>query len=99
MNRPSAWDEKEARVTSEVARRAIRRLDLLEWVILAAAVALSVGGGALVAWILTGPNGSFRTIWMVTSVLLFTVPGVIVFTRLKRDERKETRAAEGPPKG
>jgi hypothetical protein len=99
VNRPSAWDEEEARVTSEVARRAIRRLDFLEWVILAVAVALSVGGGALVAWILAGPSGSFRTIWMVTSVLLFTVPGVIVFARLKRDERKEARAATGPRKG
>ena len=99
MNRPGAWKEEEARVTSEVARRAIRRLDVLEWVILGAAVALAIGGGALVAWILAGSSGAFRTIWMVTSVLLFTVPGAIVFARLKRDEQKEARVVTDPRKG
>jgi uncharacterized membrane protein len=98
VNQPSAWDDEEVRVTSEVARRAIRRLDLLEWMILGAALVLAIGGGALVAWVLAGSTGPFRTIWMVTSVLLFVVPGVIVFARIKRDERREARAATGPRK-
>lgn len=100
MNRPSAWEKEAARVTSEVARRAIRRLDVLEWLILAAAVGLALGGGALVAWILAGStSGAFRTIWMITSVLLLTVPGTIAFVRLKQDERREARGSKEPRKG
>jgi hypothetical protein len=94
VTKPSAWEKEAARVTSEVARRAIRRLDFLEWVILAAAVALAVGGGALVAWLITGSSGSFRSLWMVTSTLLLLVPGVIVFARLKRDERREALGSD-----
>lgn len=95
MNRPNAWEKEAARVTSEVARRAIRRLDFLEWVILAVTVGLAVGGGALVAWLLAGSSsGNFRTVWMITSALLFIVPGIIVFVRLKRDERKEARGSD-----
>ena len=95
MKRGSAWEKEEARVTSEVARRAIRRLDFLEWVILAVAVGFAVGGGALVAWILAGSSaGMFRTVWMITSVLLLAVPGVIVFARLKRDERRKARGSD-----
>ena len=95
MNRPNAWEKDDARVTSEVARRAIRRLDFLEWVILAAAAALSVGGGALVAWILAGSSsGNFRVVWMITSALLFIVPGIIVFARIKMDERREARGSD-----
>ncbi|MDH3206214.1 MAG: hypothetical protein OEO79_06355 [Gemmatimonadota bacterium] len=94
MNRP-AWEKEDARVTSEVARRAIRRLDFLEWVILAAAVGLALGGGALVAWILAGSSsGNFRMVWMITSALLFIVPGAIVFARNKRDERREAQGSE-----
>jgi hypothetical protein len=91
VSRGSEWEKEAARVTSEVARRAIRRLDFLEWVILAVAVGFAIGGGALVAWILAGSSSAFRTVWMVTSVLLFIVPGVIAFARLKRDERREAR--------
>lgn len=92
MSRSGGWEKEDARVTSEVARRAIRRLDILEWVILAVAVGFAVGGGALVAWLLAGStSGAFRRVWMITSVLLFVVPGVIVFARLKRDERRKAR--------
>ena len=100
MSRPSPWEKEASRVAREVSRRAIRRLDVLEWVILAAAVGLAVGGGALVAWVLTGSsNPTFRTVWMITSVLLFVVPGVIVFIRLKRDQLREARGLGRPRKG
>jgi hypothetical protein len=100
MSRGKAWEEEAARVTSEVARRAIRRLDVLEWVILAAAVGLAVVGGALVAWILAGSaGGGFRLVWMVTSGLLLIVPGVIVLIRHRREERKHAKGARTGSKG
>lgn len=101
MSRGRAWEEEAARVTSEVARRAIRRLDFLEWVILGAAVGLSIAGGALVAWILAGSGGaSFRLLWAVTSALLFIVPGAIVLTRHRREERSKSRGPnDEAPKG
>jgi hypothetical protein len=95
VSRGGGWREDDARVTSEVARRAIRRLDVLEWVILAVAAGLAVGGGWLVAWMLAGTSEAFRTVWMVTSLLLFVVPGAIAFARLKRDERKTKAERRG----
>jgi hypothetical protein len=99
MSPPSGWEKEASRVAREVTRRAIRRLDVLEWVILAAAVGLALGGGALVAWILAGSSSrTFRSVWMITSVLLMVVPGVIVFTRLKRDQLREARELDKPRK-
>ena len=72
----------EARATREVAGRALRRLDVLEYVILLAALILALLGGALVALILTAYAGlSFRIGWAVSSLLLFIVPGGTVYLR------------------
>jgi hypothetical protein len=68
--------------TREEMDRAIRRLDALEWVILLAAVGFALGGGALVAWILSaGTDISFRVLWFGLSILLLVVPGAFVFLR------------------
>jgi hypothetical protein len=97
VSKGNSWEEREARVTSEVARRAIRRLDFLEWVILGAAVAMAVGGGALVAWVLSGSDHPrFRTLWMVTSAVLLIVPGIVVFLRQRQDQRREGTGSEEP---
>ena len=80
--------QREAQVAHEVAARAIRRLDILEWVILAGAAVLAVAGGAAVAWLIAPTVGfGFRTVWMVMSLLLFVVPGAIAIMRMRRDER------------
>jgi len=80
---------EEARLTREIASRAVRRLDILEWVMLAGAVVLSLVGGALVALLLETSVGlSFRPTWVVASLLLFGVPGVIAMKRMRRDERE-----------
>jgi hypothetical protein len=90
MTGGNAWEKDAARVTSEVARRAIRRLDFLEWVILAVAVGLAIAGGALVAWILAGTaSTNFRMIWIVTSAVLFIVPGIVVFVKTRWDQRRK----------
>jgi hypothetical protein len=52
VNRPGGIDEEAARITREVTERAIRRLDVLEWVILAGAVLFAVIGGWMVAVLL-----------------------------------------------
>jgi hypothetical protein len=50
-------DEETARVTQEITARAIRRLDILEWLIFAGAAGLAVVGGGLLALLLAGPLG------------------------------------------
>jgi hypothetical protein len=68
--------------TREEMDRAIRRLDALEWVVLLFAVGFALGGGALVAWILSaGTDLSFRVLWIGLSLFLLIVPGAFVFFR------------------
>lgn len=96
MTPPSPWEREASKVTREVARRAIRRLDVLEWVILAVTAVLAVGGGGLVAVLVVGESGTgFRGTWIVTSLLLLIVPGVVVLARQRRDERKRIAETSG----
>ena len=67
--------------------RAVRRLNILEYFILAAAAAMSLGGGALVALLLNELTGApFRVSWFVSSLLLFSLPGFFV---LRRESRRD----------
>jgi len=89
----------------EVMDRAIRRLNILEYVILGLTALLAVLGGALVAWLVSSTvEVSFRVSWVVASLLLFLVPGALVYSREHRmakrfEERREhensTRDADG----
>ncbi|MEQ8328943.1 MAG: hypothetical protein RH859_00625 [Longimicrobiales bacterium] len=92
MNRA---DEETARRVREVADRAVRRLDILEWVILLGAVVVALGGGALVALMVAEPLGwSVRGTWIVASLLLFGVPGAVVLRRTRREEEEIRRRLE-----
>lgn len=74
--------------TREEMERAIRRLDALEWVILLVAAGFALGGGALVAWILSNGAGiPFRPLWIGLSILLFVIPGGVVFLRERTRSR------------
>lgn len=86
----SRQEDEEARVTREVAARAIRRLDLLEWALFAGAAALALVGGALVAWLVSSssPRVGFRSTWIVASAFFFVVPGAIALTHARREERR-----------
>lgn len=81
--------------TREVMERAIRRLNILEYVILGATGLLALLGGALVAWLVSSMvEVSFRVSWVVASLLLFVIPGAVVYSREHRlarqfDERRE----------
>lgn len=77
--------EREARLLQQVAQRAAGRLDLLEWVALTLAAALAAAGGAVVAWLLAPALGvPMRTLWVVSSVLMFGVPGWAALRRRRR---------------
>lgn len=60
----------------KVVDRAVRRLEVFEWIILFGAAVFSVAGGALVAFIAEHLAGApFRVVWVVASVSLFGIPG------------------------
>ena len=68
--------------------RAIRRLNFLEFIILAGAAFAAVVGGWLTALLARNALGaSFRVTWFVASLLLFVVPGVLVWSRERRSRR------------
>ena len=73
---------------------AIRRLNILEFVILGVVVVLALIAGALLAWFLESTIGaSFRLVWGVASVLFFVVPGALVYRRsLFPDHFEQDRA-------
>ncbi|MBW3535029.1 MAG: DUF2269 family protein [Gemmatimonadetes bacterium] len=80
-------DERRAR---EVAERAIRRLNILEWVVLALAGVLALAAGALTAFLLGEAAGlPFRPTWAVASILLFVIPAAAIRLRDRREEGRE----------
>jgi uncharacterized membrane protein len=95
VNRRGGTDEEAARITREIAERAIRRLDVLEWVILAGAVLFAVIGGWVVAVLLgTAAGLPFTPVWIVASLLLFGAPGAFALRRTRREERERLRSRE-----
>jgi len=73
---------KEAEASQEALSWVLRRLNVLEYLILFLALALALVGGALVAWVLNSSLGlSFRWSWTIGSLLLFILPGGYVYLR------------------
>ena len=91
MNQANGTDQEDVRVIQEVAARAIRRLNVLEWVILGGAGLIAVLGGALVSWLIAAQlKVSFRLTWIGLSMLLLAVPGLIVILRSRRNGSTST---------
>jgi uncharacterized membrane protein len=87
-------EREAAELARIVAQRAIRRLDILEYVMFFAGAVLATVAGALAAWLLEGIAGwDFRTTWVWGSIVLFVVPGTIAIIMIKRDERSDARRA------
>jgi hypothetical protein len=62
--------------------RAVRRLEVFEWIILFGVAVFSVAGGALVAVLTAQVLGApFRVVWVVASVAFFGIPGWMVLWR------------------
>lgn len=89
---PTAQDALEAR---EAVSRAIKRLGVLETIIIGAAVIIALGGGWLGALLARGMfDLPFRTMWMVLSIVFFVVPAAISLGMERRGRRKRRREAE-----
>lgn len=83
--------------TRRMMASAIRRLNVLEYVMLGVAGALALLGGALVAWGLQAAAGfPFRTSWFVFSLLFFVVPGAVVLGKQRRLRARTTEPPEPP---
>jgi hypothetical protein len=66
----------------KVVARAVRRLEVFEWVILFGVAVFSVAGGALVAVLAAEVAGlSFRFVWILASIGFFGIPGWLVLWR------------------
>ncbi|HEX9885315.1 MAG TPA: hypothetical protein VGA70_02465 [Longimicrobiales bacterium] len=75
-------EDLESRLTRQVAGRAIRRLGILEVMLLGGAMALALVAGALVAFVLDASLGwPFRPTWAAASLLLFILPGALTLRR------------------
>jgi peptidoglycan/LPS O-acetylase OafA/YrhL len=74
--------EEKARQGREAVAWVMRRLDVLEYLILFFALVLALIGGALVAWVLgSALDLPFRATWGISSILLFILPGGFVYLR------------------
>lgn len=74
--------------------RAIRRLDTFEYLVMGAAVVIALVGGAAVAFILSaGTELGFFPTWVVLSIVLLAVPGILV---LGRDRWQKRRRSDDP---
>jgi uncharacterized membrane protein len=86
----SPAEREAARQARAVTQRAIRRLDVLEWLIFGFGAVLAALGGALVAWLLAGmASWDFRSTWIGASLLLFVVPGAIAVVKIRKEERAD----------
>jgi uncharacterized membrane protein YqjE len=73
---------------NEVMARAIRRIGVLEQILLLMAALGALAAGALVAWLLGQAFGwAFRPTWAVSALLLFILPAGISQWRVRRANR------------
>ncbi len=81
--------EEKAEAAREAVTWVMRRLDVLEYLILFFALILALAGGALVAWVLAPLlEMSFRAVWAAGAILLFIIPGGFVYLRELRKRGK-----------
>lgn len=91
------WSEEEAaRVAAKVTRRAIRRLDIFEWVVFAGALVVAILGGYGVAWLVAPQLGlDVRMTGIATALALFVVAGGIAIAQMRAAERTPTLGDTG----
>ncbi len=85
---------EDARAVRKVMTRAMRRLNILEWILLGAAAVASLVGGWLTALLARAALGlPFRATWMIASLLLFLLPGAMAWTAERRGRSAVPSAA------
>ncbi len=76
----------------KVVNRAAWRLNVIEIVVLILAAILSLIAGAITALMFADLiDISYRTFWMIASVLFFGIPGAFVVFGKTKDQRSETQ--------
>ncbi len=86
--------------TRRMMETAVRRLNVLEYVILGVAMALALLAGWLVAWMVENVTGApFRLTWAFSSLLFFAVPGWVVLRRERQAEGVRKSGAGAAPSG
>ena len=74
----------------ETVGRAIRRIGILEWVLLGAIVVLSLLGGAVIALLVVSlVEVPFRITWGVASIVIFVVPAATVWRREMKGTKRD----------
>lgn len=58
-------------------KRIVRKVGFLTWGVAGLAGLLAVGGGALLAWILTGAGFPFTRTWLILTLLLLGIPALV----------------------
>lgn len=85
-----------SRASQKMMERAVRRLGIIELLLLLLAAVAALLAGALTGWILRDALGwSFRWSWSVSSIVYFVVPGGIAWWRIRNeDRRRRARTSE-----
>lgn len=66
----------------EIWRRVLRRAAVFTYALFFAAVAVAIGGSALLAWLLVPAGFPFRQTWLVLSVAMLLIPlGIFLIQR------------------
>lgn len=95
--RKDGLDGPDPEALRRVTDRAIRRLGMLETLILAGAALAALAGGALAAFLAASAFGwPFRPTWAATSLLFFVVPGAATWARSARAARAANVAQAAP---
>lgn len=91
MHEPDPADVEAVRAA---LKRAARRLNILELIILGAAIIASVAGGWLAALLAGKAFGfPFRATWVGASLALFAIPASVAFLVEKRRQRIQAKTA------
>lgn len=79
----------------QAVSRAIRRLNLLETILMGAAVVIALFGGWLGALLAGSAFGlPMRTTWIVLSLMLFVIPGALAWWAERRKRRRARTEAD-----
>jgi len=89
-------DEGGFQETRRDMQRAIRRLNVLEYMIVVAAVLVALAGGWIVAFLLSaGTDLPLRPTWAVLSLSLIIIPAAAVFGRERFRGKRQEHPASG----
>lgn len=91
---PHEPDSADVEAVRAALNRAARRLNILELIVLGAAIIASTAGGWLAALLAGRAFGfPFRTTWVGASLALFAIPALVAFLVEKRRQKTPAKPA------